>query len=89
MLPCSDCAYRQSIPGSEHFRCTFDWINADKETRIQIPRTDNPKVLRWFLFPYNYDPLWGPDACPVKADKKDPNKTARSDAFTDLLSLMT
>jgi len=28
--------------------------------------------MQWFRFPFNYDPVWGPDACPAKAETADP-----------------
>jgi hypothetical protein len=58
MLPCyQNCAYRRSIPGDCHSQCARDW------TGLEIPRNDNPRVQHWFLFPLNFDPVWGPDEC--------------------------
>lgn len=88
MLPCHTCAYRQSIPGNCHIRCTFAWQHADEDVLQQIPTTDSEHARKWFAFPFNYDPVWGPDECPAHAETADPDMVARPNPLTDLLSLL-
>jgi len=61
MLPCYDCKHRKSIPGDAHSRCEA-WKRADTS---EILRESNPHGIKmgWFLFPHNFDPVWGPDEC--------------------------
>lgn len=76
MLPCNGCAYRREIPGNAHIRCVFRWDRIHYEPR------------RWFIFPYNYDPLWGPDECAARAETADPEKVMPDSPVADLLSLL-
>ncbi len=90
MLPCSGCAYRESIPGDEHSRCAFDWLTHDlmgMAALIAAARL-TPKTARWFHFPLNFDPIWGPNACPNRAANKDVAKTAPANPLADILSLL-
>lgn len=60
MLPCNDCIHKKDIPGDAHIQCDFDWSDSD----LQKPEGDEHGVKNgWFMFPYNYDPTWGPDDC--------------------------
>ncbi len=89
MLPCHECAYRESIPGDCHSKCSFAW-DKTKDPVIQagFPRCD-PNVAHWFMFPMNYDPVWGPDSCPAKAAVADPAmKADSSGALIALLKMM-
>lgn len=47
---CYDCAYRGSIAGNAHSRCT------NKKAKVE----GAPYGIRsgWFNFPYNFDPTW-------------------------------
>jgi hypothetical protein len=85
-LPCHGCAYRTTVPGDAHIRCTFDWPIHDVEGLIAMFRT--PRTAKWFRFPFNYDPLWGPDACPQRAATADPVKVAKPNPWADLVSLL-
>ena len=83
MLPCEGCAYRESIPGDAHIRCVFLWQPKD------VFVAPNRRVAQWFLFPFNYDPMWGPDTCPHRAEgERDPAKTAPPNPISDLLSIL-
>lgn len=86
MLPCNGCAYRKTIPGNAHIRCTFDWIGASDEIKSQFPEPHSERVRHWFVFPLNYDPTWGPNECPAKSDKAE--HVAPPNPFADLLSLL-
>ena len=78
MLPCrKGCAYQDDVPGNSHIRCRFAW---------PIGHEFPPR--KWFAFPYNYDPLWGPDECPHFATTADATKIQPADAMSDLLSLL-
>ena len=88
MLPCNTCAYRAEIPGDCHSRCTFDWIG-NRELTMPYNTSSNPRHTgRWFRFPYNYDPVWGPKDCAAHALEKDPTKIAESHPLLELLSLL-
>ena len=47
-----------------------------------------PKTARWFQFPFNFDPCWGPDDCPNRSDVADAAKIAPANPLADLLSLL-
>lgn len=58
MFPCESCAYKRCIPGDEHIQCEFDW------SEEPTPKfSGNFMQQRWYLFPLNYDPVLGPEAC--------------------------
>lgn len=76
MLPCDGCAYKRTIPGNAHIRCAYQWEAWPYKQR------------RWFLFPINYDPLWGPDTCEARAEVADPNKTMPDSPLMDLVSIL-
>jgi hypothetical protein len=84
MLPCNGCAYRESIPGDAHSRCVFDWSQALKD----VPPDPAPRVRQWFRFPFNYDPVWGPDTCAQRSETRDPKKIAKPNPLADILSLL-
>jgi len=90
MLPCNGCGYRQSIPGNSHIKCSFAWLEASPEMQAAIPvnTSNSPRTRQWFMFPFNYDPVWGPDACPARADEVDPAMMAKPNALAELLSLL-
>lgn len=86
MLPCHTCAYRREIPGDCHSRCVFDWI-----THADLPmptKSHSPGTMKWFRFPYNYDPIWGPDQCAGRADTADQNSIAQAHPLLDLISML-
>lgn len=86
MLPCRDCAYQQSIPGSCHSRCVFDWSqHIDDIPQHQHP---SPFTMQWFRFPFNFDPVWGPSACTAFSTERDPAKVAKPSPLADLLSIL-
>ena len=63
MLPCHDkCIYKENIPGNCHISCLFDW---NKNSKKEVPKNTNggESTNKWFLFPFNYDPVWGPNKC--------------------------
>ncbi len=90
MLPCDGCAYRESIPGDAHSRCVFDWTthNVTGLAFLIASAHLTPRTAQWFQFPYNFDPVWGPAACPARADMKDAAKVVPANPLADLLSLL-
>ena len=54
MLPCKSCAYRRNVPGDTHIKCVFAFHKSNLTP--YAPQ-------KWFDFPLNYDPVWGPDSC--------------------------
>lgn len=85
MLPCKGCAYRREIPGDCHSRCMFDW----KKSGLPHPRNGHGgHTIQWFRFPFNYDPVWGPDICAARDEKEDKTKLAPTDPLADLLSYL-
>jgi len=85
MLPCRGCAYRETIPGDVHSRCVFLWTPKDMRDAIPEPP---PRVRQWFLFPFNYDPLWGPDECPNRSDTRDATKIMPPNPMAEILSIL-
>lgn len=86
MLPCNGCAYRDEVPGSAHSRCVFKWRGGELEAMFaSVPA----HAARWYRFPLNYDPVWGPNECAQRSETRDPEKVAPSNPWTDLLSLLS
>ncbi len=88
MLPCKDCAYRGSIAGNCHIKCMFDWAKSPEEIQASVPTLQVRRGAQWFNFPLNYDPVWGPDECPAKADERDPAMTREETSLEGLASLL-
>jgi len=40
------------------------------------------------MFPFNYDPMWGPDTCAMRAGVRDPAKVATKNLLADILSIL-
>ena len=89
MLPCKGCAYRESIPGDAHIRCVFDWFPPERLDAFVRLHADVPaRAAQWFRFPFNYDPVWGPNECASRAETRDPANVAKPNLLADLLSLL-
>ena len=80
-LPCAGCAYRESIPGDTHSRCVFKWEGPMPQGK--------PHGIKngWFVFPLNYDPIWGPDQCGNRSKTREPGNVAAANPLLDLMSL--
>ena len=87
MLPChKKCAYKENIPGDCHISCTFNWNKINKE---DIPKNKHGrKTMQWFIFPYNFDPVWGPDKCVGYNTELDPENKKKMDPMESLISLL-
>ena len=90
MLPCEiqQCAYRKSIPGDRHSQCCRRFLIREILPILTHMTKLPPQVWQWFIFPYNYDPCWGPDECLGFSDTIDPDKVYKFDADEKLLSLL-
>jgi len=57
---CYQCKFRGEVPGSCHSRCEFNWNTATSE-----PPKGNEHGIRngWFMWPWNFDPVWMIDEC--------------------------
>jgi hypothetical protein len=88
MLPCQACAYRKSIPGNCHISCNFNWsANVEKLHQTFGEHTVSDRATQWFRFPYNFDPVWGPDVCAAQSEVQIPEDTKEFSALEELLIL--
>lgn len=87
MLPCAGCAYRKPIPGNCHIACSFAW-SRDAGVKLLSESHITERTAQWFSFPWNYDPVWGPDACPNRAETIDPEKVAKPNPLAEILSML-
>lgn len=81
MLPCYSCTFRRDIPGDAHSECvglhtvktekdTFDNV-IDKFIEIYEGAGGSTNQLsKWFAWPINFDPTWGPNACSMHQTEK-------------------
>lgn len=90
MMPCRTCVYKRTIPGDCHIECVFAWQNADEETKAEMPRKANdcPSAIRWFRFPFNFDPVWGPNGCPAYSESVVPEMVRKRESLFEILSLL-
>lgn len=90
MLPCHNgCAYKENIPGNTHIGCCFDWTGSTDEVRKGYPRCSNPSYAQqWFIFPYNFDPCWGPDNCTAFSTERDEKMIKKQNSFEQLIALL-
>ncbi len=79
-LPCHGCAYAKEIPGNAHLSCVFRFKN-----REDVPVCQSEYGCRWFHFPVNFDPTWGPDKCKGLSKKRDKKKVREKPPMEDLL----
>lgn len=89
MLPCNGCAYRRSIPGNCHISCAFAWGKHPDETNQTFNGFEiSARARQWFIFPLNYDPVWGPDSCTARAETADPEKVTELSPMLSILSML-
>ena len=89
MLPCVGCGYRRTIPGDEHLHCAYDWSQSPQDlTAILAGARITSRTARWFRFPLNYDPTWGPDTCGVRADTAQPDRVKTLSPWEALAQLL-
>ena len=52
---CYSCKHRGNTPGDAHSSCSVKWLN----TIDPMPEGDPHGVRNgWWMFPWNYDPVW-------------------------------
>ena len=83
MLKCHDCTYSRTIQGNSHIKCVFDWVKTNKE----MPELKNKNAAKWFVFPYNYDPIWS-DECSSFSEEEDPKMIRNFNPIEELLSII-
>ena len=90
MLPCRGCGYERGIPGDTHVRCAYRWDRDPAALDAILPAiakaAAKPKIAQWFRWPFNFDPLWGPDACPARAEQADPAMALEDNPLVHLLA---
>ena len=59
MLKCYQCVYKGDIPGDVHFACRYQWSQEGAPPRPKFK--GSPRQAQWFLFPWNFDPIWAAD----------------------------
>lgn len=81
---CYSCAYRQTIPGDAHSKCSFDFAKAG----IEQPK-GNPHGIKagWYMFPFNYDPVWMAEKCKAFSETLNKDLKRGENAFEGLLSI--
>lgn len=69
---CHQCIHRRSVPGDSHSMCSFSW-----EQSKHFPPEGNPHGIKkgWWMFPFNYDPIWMMGECKEFNDGREKVKT--------------
>lgn len=94
MLPCHGCGYRRENPGDAHLECAYRWeLDAARFEEImdaieRLVNLRNAATMRWFRWPFNFDPTWGPDQCPALSATADPAMVRPRTGLGELLALM-
>ena len=92
MLPCKGCGYQRRIPGDEHIECAYRWDLDPVAFERIMPGIQKArkraKIARWFRWPFNFDPMWGPEECQAFSAVGDPDKIRPQTGFGVLLTLL-
>ena len=81
---CYNCAYKNIIPGSAHFKCVFNWKKSNKTS----PKANEHGIKKgWYIFPFNFDPVWQEEPCQAYSKIEDPNMIYEFNSFEDILSI--
>lgn len=66
MLPCNNCKFKENIPGDMHIECRlpehYSILNHGLML-FHLMKLDSNIISKWFNYPINYDPVWGPSRC--------------------------
>ena len=62
MLKCSTCKHKRSIPGDCHISC----VKPDPDMEGNLNGIKNG----WFIYPVNFDPIWGIKDCANYEEKQ-------------------
>lgn len=71
-----------TIPGDCHIQCRYDWSRYEND----IPK-DVKGTREWFAFPFNFDPIWGPDQC-VGYTTEEPTEKVSDGPLLTLLGIL-
>ena len=74
-LKCSSCLFRLTIPGDSHISCA----------KPDPAMTGDPHGMAngWFMYPWNFDPIWGTKECDNYADRRTDTPVAKSEQKED------
>lgn len=82
---CYNCAYKRSVPGSAHISCSYKWMDSDNKQ----PKADQHGIDNgWYIFPFNYDPVWQQEECPSFSTQVDPKMVTKDDPMFNLIALL-
>ena len=82
---CYSCAYRGTLPGSAHSKCTFNWGKSDTDP----PKGAEVGIRRgWWNFPFNYDPVWMEEECNAHSEESDSEMIKEFNPLERLQSLL-
>ena len=82
---CYDCAYRGTIPGNAHTKCTFNWGKSE----IESPKgAEHGRRNGWWSFPLNYDPVWMEGECGAFSKDIDREMVREFDPLQNIMSLL-
>ena len=78
-----------TLPGDCHIQCKYDWRIAPVKIQKGYPKNQaGGHTHQWFRFPFNFDPVWGPDTCPAFEAEYDPKMKKEFDPMEQLISLL-
>lgn len=77
---CFDCVHRRNVPGNCHIKCN--------NTTAKV--SGNPQGIRrgWFMWPFNFDPVWLALCDGFSADPADNKPEAKTDPLLEILSML-
>ena len=82
---CQACGYKAGIPGDDHISCLFDW----GKSWWVMPNGEAHGIAHgWYVFPFNYDPIWMREECMAFSKEADPGKKLQNDPFVSLLAIL-
>lgn len=91
MIPCRECIYSNpAIYSGHHLECLFKWDEyfleqLKKSELASMPQNiGSERTKQWFMFPFNYDPVWG-DKCDCFAAAKTEN--TREKAASSMITI--
>ena len=77
---CYKCVHKRDIPGDCHIRCN--------NVKANVIGDEHGIRNYWFLFPYNFDPIWLFSCDGFSDDPKKNIKGGDNDPLVNLLSIL-
>lgn len=77
---CCQCVHVRNLPGNAHKRCN--------NVTAKVVGDKHGINNGWFLFPFNYDPIWLVSCDGFSDDPKDDKPTVEYDAITEIMSIL-